>query len=422
MAADQQTVQQSAFNLCILYGRHHLHEVLGVDVTRLELHLGLYRGVPGLESLPQDFSEGLDEVYFILVDGVPAFFVVVDIENFPVIRLLSSVFLDRGHNLVDEEGYLNVGGIVDVVDQGIKGFSLVLNCSSNKFSYLFEVVASSENYLLLIFQGTSVRLKGIFYQLLGSDSFSVFNSKHLSDESLHRVRDRDVRRESDKSVIDETNQFGNGAFLVGTYSVEHFVEDDPQRPNICSDVVDESFEDLRGHVDGWTHHGLGHIVFFEELLAETKICQFHDAVVEEDVGGFEISMQDVFCVEFFKGAPELQENLEGFSFCKFSLGLDVLCKSAAVAELVDQIVVVGSSEHLNELDDVDMVDFAEDGDLVIGELAQFGCMFEFLHVHDLHCKHSLCLAVLCLVDVAVLPLTYLFKQNVILNNLVHSKL
>ena len=142
--------------------------------------------------------------------------------------------------------------------------------------------------------------------------------------------------------------------------------------------------------------------------------------MEEDVGGFEISMQDVFCVEFFKGAPELQENLEGFSFCKFSLGLDVLCKSAAVAELVDQIVVVGSSEHLNELDDVDMVDFAEDGDLVIGELAQFGCMFEFLHVHDLHCKHSLCLAVLCLVDVAVLARPYLLLEDVIFDYFIHQ--
>lgn len=85
MPADQQTVQQSAFNLSLLYGRHHLHEVLGVDVARLELHLRLYRGVAGLQGVPQDFSEGLDEVDLVLVDGVPAVFVVVDIENLPVI-------------------------------------------------------------------------------------------------------------------------------------------------------------------------------------------------------------------------------------------------------------------------------------------------------------------------------------------------
>lgn len=64
----------------------------------------------------------------------------------------------------------------------------------------------------------------------------------------------------------------------------------------------------------------------------------------------------------------------------------VLGECTAIAVLVYQVVVIVGSEHLDELYDIGMVDFGQDADLVIGKLAQFGRMFEFVHTHNLHCK------------------------------------
>lgn len=46
-------------------------------------------------------------------------------------------------------------------------------------------------------------------------------------------------------------------------------------------------------------------------------------------------------------------------------------------------------------------------------------MFEFLYIHHLHSVKGLRFTVLCFVNVPVLALTDLFKQNVIFNDFVH---
>jgi hypothetical protein len=102
-----------------------------------------------------------------------------------------------------------------------------------------------------------------------------------------------------------------------------------------------------------------------------------------------------------------------------ALGLDVLGQRSTVTELIDEVVVVGGAEHFQELDDVEVVDLGEDGDLVVGELAEFGRMLELLHIHHFYREDLLVFTVFGLVDVPVLALTYLLKQDVILNNLVH---
>ena len=94
-------------------------------------------------------------------------------------------------------------------------------------------------------------------------------------------------------------------------------------------------------------------------------------------------------------------------------------QSSTVTELIDEVVIIGSSEHFYEFDDVDVVDLGEDGDLVVGELAEFRSVLEFLDVHYFHCENLLVFTVLCLVDITILTLTYLLQQDVILNYLIH---
>lgn len=47
----------------------------------------------------------------------------------------------------------------------------------------------------------------------------------------------------------------------------------------------------------------------------------------------------------------------------------MLCQRSTITELVNEIVIIGSAEHLNELDDVRVADFGQNSDLVVGELA-----------------------------------------------------
>jgi len=101
-------------------------------------------------------------------------------------------------------------------------------------------------------------------------------------------------RESKYGVIDEADQFGNCAFLVWAQPVKHLVQNDAQRPDVSANIINESLEDLRCHVDGRPHHRLRHVALFQQLLAEAEVCQLDNSIVEEDIGGFQIPVQDVF--------------------------------------------------------------------------------------------------------------------------------
>lgn len=98
----------------------------------------------------------------------------------------------------------------------------------------------------------------------------------------------------------------------------------------------------------------------------------------------------------------------------------MLGKSSPIAELVDKVVVVSSPQHFYEFDDIEVVDLGENSDLVVGEFAQFGSVFELFYVHDFDCKESLGLAVLSLVDISILTLSDLLDQHVVFDNFVHK--
>lgn len=134
---------------------------------------------------------------------------------------------------------------------------------------------------------------------------------------------------------------------------------------------------------------MGHVVLLQQFLTETEICQFDHSIVEQNVRRFEISMQNMRFIQNLKGRPQLFEYMYGLFLRKSAFLLDMLSKSAAVAELIDQIVVVVGAEHLNEADDIGVRHFAEDVDFVVGKLRQFGRLLELVHVHHLDCELAL---------------------------------
>ena len=97
----------------------------------------------------------------------------------------------------------------------------------------------------------------------------------------------------------------------------------------------------------------------------------------------------------------------------------MLCECSSVTELVNKIIVVCSSKHLYEFDDIRVVDFRENGDFVIGELTKFRSMFKLLNIHNFDSIELMSFLIFCLVNIAILPLSYFFYQDVILDNLIH---
>lgn len=132
---------------------------------------------------------------------------------------------------------------------------------------------------------------------------------------------------------------------------KHPVVADTERVHVCLVAVFEVVEHLRGHVQRGAEHGLSEVVLAEDL-AEAEICDFGDSVVAEDIGEFEISVQDLVVEEVVEPIDDFAENLDGFFLCEVFSFLDVGVEVAVVAVLEDEVVIVGGLLHIVEFDDV----------------------------------------------------------------------
>lgn len=130
-------------------------------------------------------------------------------------------------------------------------------------------------------------------------------------------------------------------------------------------------------------------------------------------------MQYFLLVEKIEARPQLWEYLQSFLLAESLLRFDIITQSSPIAILINQIVIVGSSEHLNEFDDVGVRYFCQNIYLVVCEFAEFWGMLEFLHTHDLHCKKLPCFFVFSSIHITILSLPDALHQHIILHNLVH---
>ncbi len=106
--------------------------------------------------------------------------------------------------------------------------------------------------------------------------------------------------------------------------------------------------------------------------------------MKENIGGLQIPMENILGTEHFKRGPNLHKNPEGLILRESFLHFYVFGQGSSIAVLIDEVVVVGGSEHLQEFYDVGMVYFGQDCYFVVGELGQFGGRFELLHVHGFY--------------------------------------
>jgi len=168
--------------------------------------------------------------------------------------------------------------------------------------------------------------------------------------------------------------------LPGRLAHEHLEEDDAQGPDVGFEGVLVPFEGLGGHVEGRAHVvliGLEGVCGFD---GESEVGYFELlGVGDEDIGRFEVSVDDIFPGEVEVACEDLLDELEGFSFGEaFFEGF----VEVGVAEFGDDVGVVFGGVDFVEGEDVgERFEFLEDLDLALEE-DFIDLVFEHAEVDD----------------------------------------
>ena len=99
-------------------------------------------------------------------------------------------------------------------------------------------------------------------------------------------------------------------------SIEHPVEADTEGVDIGLVGVILVLEDFRGHVEGRAEHGFGP-AFFVEDFGESEIGNFDNTVVSENIGEFQVSVDDAVHVEVLDTLHDLFKIVLGLLLVDF---------------------------------------------------------------------------------------------------------
>jgi hypothetical protein len=191
----------------------------------------------------------------------------------------------------------------------------------------------------------------------------------------------------------------------GGISMNHFVEDDAERPDVAFCCVLGFLEDLRDHVYRTAHKGFEHLrAVVVHIFGEAEVTDFVHSVIDEDVGRFQITMYDFLLDEFLESAEQLCYNFESF-FLLESLPFDQLFEVAILAELGDYVETVFGTEDIFEFDDVRVVELLEEVDLGEDRFLEITIIGECNEVDFFYCYLLFGLPLQTFIDFSVDSLT-----------------
>lgn len=139
--------------------------------------------------------------------------------------------------------------------------------------------------------------------------------------------------------------------------MEQFKDEHTEGPDIrfwAVDVVDQA---LRRHVDGRSDVDV--LEFRFGKLCEPEICDFGLAVVDEDVGDFEIAMDDVIIGQIDEASENVADVCFCFEFFHGFFGSQFGLQIALVAQLGDNVAVAIAGEDFVALQHVGMLQFLQ---------------------------------------------------------------
>lgn len=95
-------------------------------------------------------------------------------------------------------------------------------------------------------------------------------------------------------------------------------------------------------------------------------------------------MHDVGLDQYLKSLHQILEIPNSLLLTEMPLPLDLLVQSTAIAKLIDEVVIVGSLENLDESDHMgSILDLGQGLDFIDGEFLEFRAELKLLHLDDL---------------------------------------
>lgn len=125
-------------------------------------------------------------------------------------------------------------------------------------------------------------------------------------------------------------------------------------------------------------------------------------------------MHDVGLDQNLKSFQQILEIPNRLLLTEMSLSLDFLVQSAAIAKLIDEVVIVGSLENLDKSDHMGSIfDLRQGLDLIDSKFFEFRAELKLLHLDDLDGYSLPVLLVDRLVDLSELTLSDHVVQHII---------
>jgi hypothetical protein len=110
-------------------------------------------------------------------------------------------------------------------------------------------------------------------------------------------------------------------------------------------------EHLRGHVEWRAEHGSGPAFLIQDF-GESKVSNFDNTIMPEDIGELEITVDNFMFVEMMKAMNQLTHDGNSLILDKILFLFEVGIQIAIITILEHKVVVVIGLFHIIEFDDV----------------------------------------------------------------------
>jgi hypothetical protein len=110
-------------------------------------------------------------------------------------------------------------------------------------------------------------------------------------------------------------------------------------------------EHLRGHVEWRAEHGFGPAFLIQDF-GESKVSNFDNTIMPEDIGELEITVDNFMFVEMMKAMNQLTHDGNSLILDKILFLFEVGIQIAVITILKHKVVVVIGLFHIVEFDDV----------------------------------------------------------------------
>ena len=202
--------------------------------------------------------------------------------------------------------------------------------------------------------------KRVLECLLPTDSFLLADSQTLADKIFRNIRNQ--LRKTYLLVLNGIDQLQ----LIGGHPwslpMQHLVKYKTHRPQIRFVIVFLLHQQLRRHVQRRPHYRFQNRLLVLYRFGKTKVTYFALSTLDQDIGWFQIPVDDILVVEVLDPLHNLLQVADSLPLAHLPLHLQIVAE-IMVAHLRDNVHIVAGLIDVMQFDNVFMTDLLHNIDL-----------------------------------------------------------